>query len=205
MLPLQMSNPLPTITPPRITRIILIFCRELDPTQVPLYLTVKAESGCEVNNCFLNVKDKFEKDGGGIQFGWRIVEIPGIMIEAEFHAVWVSLDQQYSDITPKEESEILFLPDSVRQYDYSSRKWVDNKRKPLSNKAAVIEFITLEKEFVAVQEKFIVDKNLETHIDELRPYGVKFKEVFQKLPNERLGKNAPCPCGSGKKYKKCCG
>ncbi|MHC4574224.1 MAG: SEC-C metal-binding domain-containing protein [Planctomycetota bacterium] len=23
--------------------------------------------------------------------------------------------------------------------------------------------------------------------------------------NSRVGRNAPCPCGSGKKYKKCCG
>ncbi|MDR2090324.1 MAG: SEC-C domain-containing protein [Clostridiales bacterium] len=22
---------------------------------------------------------------------------------------------------------------------------------------------------------------------------------------ERIGRNDPCPCGSGKKYKKCCG
>jgi preprotein translocase subunit SecA len=22
---------------------------------------------------------------------------------------------------------------------------------------------------------------------------------------EKLGPNSPCPCGSGKKYKKCCG
>jgi len=23
--------------------------------------------------------------------------------------------------------------------------------------------------------------------------------------SERVGRNDPCPCGSGKKYKKCCG
>jgi len=23
--------------------------------------------------------------------------------------------------------------------------------------------------------------------------------------SEKIGRNAPCPCGSGKKYKKCCG
>ena len=25
------------------------------------------------------------------------------------------------------------------------------------------------------------------------------------LKSKRLGRNLPCPCGSGKKYKKCCG
>lgn len=26
-----------------------------------------------------------------------------------------------------------------------------------------------------------------------------------KRPSEKIGRNSPCPCGSGKKYKKCCG
>jgi preprotein translocase subunit SecA len=26
-----------------------------------------------------------------------------------------------------------------------------------------------------------------------------------KREGEKIGRNAPCPCGSGKKYKKCCG
>jgi len=26
-----------------------------------------------------------------------------------------------------------------------------------------------------------------------------------KLSNPKVGRNDPCPCGSGKKYKKCCG
>ena len=29
-------------------------------------------------------------------------------------------------------------------------------------------------------------------------------EVFNK-PKRKIGRNEPCPCGSGKKYKKCCG
>ena len=28
---------------------------------------------------------------------------------------------------------------------------------------------------------------------------------LNKLPNRKIGRNSPCPCGSGKKYKKCCG
>jgi preprotein translocase subunit SecA len=26
-----------------------------------------------------------------------------------------------------------------------------------------------------------------------------------KREEDKVGRNAPCPCGSGKKYKKCCG
>ena len=29
------------------------------------------------------------------------------------------------------------------------------------------------------------------------------KPVQKKIP--KVGRNSPCPCGSGKKYKKCCG
>jgi len=31
------------------------------------------------------------------------------------------------------------------------------------------------------------------------------RSVNQIVPSEKIGWNAPCPCGSGKKYKKCCG
>ena len=31
-----------------------------------------------------------------------------------------------------------------------------------------------------------------------------YPEVFNK-PKRKIGRNEPCPCGSGKKYKKCCG
>ena len=29
--------------------------------------------------------------------------------------------------------------------------------------------------------------------------------VFAEPPPAKIGRNAPCPCGSGKKYKNCCG
>ena len=36
--------------------------------------------------------------------------------------------------------------------------------------------------------------------DELQPSAVS---VRRRMP--KVGRNDPCPCGSGKKYKKCCG
>ena len=32
---------------------------------------------------------------------------------------------------------------------------------------------------------------------------IKAKEIREQ--NKNIGRNDPCPCGSGKKYKKCCG
>ncbi len=43
------------------------------------------------------------------------------------------------------------------------------------------------------------DENLEEHLDLLRE---KFARLERGGP--RVGRNDPCPCGSGKKYKKCC-
>jgi uncharacterized protein YecA (UPF0149 family) len=40
----------------------------------------------------------------------------------------------------------------------------------------------------------------ERMIKALKPEMYKEKE-----PERGIGRNAPCPCGSGKKYKKCCG
>ena len=33
----------------------------------------------------------------------------------------------------------------------------------------------------------------------------KLLNPVQPAKSEKIGRNAPCPCGSGKKYKKCCG
>ena len=37
--------------------------------------------------------------------------------------------------------------------------------------------------------------DLEILLDPIKP----------KIAEKKLGRNEPCPCGSGKKYKKCCG
>ena len=34
---------------------------------------------------------------------------------------------------------------------------------------------------------------------------VKQHEKVQQAKSQKVGRNEPCPCGSGKKYKKCCG
>lgn len=43
-------------------------------------------------------------------------------------------------------------------------------------------------------------------IEELEWWGA-FREPRQQevVKKKKVGRNEPCPCGSGKKYKKCCG
>ncbi|MBR2861273.1 MAG: SEC-C domain-containing protein [Clostridia bacterium] len=33
----------------------------------------------------------------------------------------------------------------------------------------------------------------------------KVKKASQQATSQKVGRNDPCPCGSGKKYKQCCG
>jgi uncharacterized protein YecA (UPF0149 family) len=43
-------------------------------------------------------------------------------------------------------------------------------------------------------------------VEEKEKYLNERMEESKKTPqNEKIGRNDPCPCGSGKKYKKCCG
>jgi uncharacterized protein len=39
---------------------------------------------------------------------------------------------------------------------------------------------------------------------ELSAHGSQCQEAAFKEPGNKVGRNDPCPCGSGKKYKKCC-
>ena len=63
-------------------------------------------------DCFVNVSRYAERFGGSIQYGWLIWEWPTIMIEAEFHAVWVTPQGALKDITPNPfgMGQVLFLP-----------------------------------------------------------------------------------------------
>ncbi len=47
-------------------------------------------------------------------------------------------------------------------------------------------------------------------VDRSQPENVVDLELLQnpvptRTVENKIGRNAPCPCGSGKKYKKCCG
>jgi tetratricopeptide (TPR) repeat protein len=50
-------------------------------------------------------------------------------------------------------------------------------------------------------------KELRREILELETEAPKEQDVQKHIPVrvEKIGRNEPCPCGSGKKYKKCCG
>ena len=61
------------------------------------------------------VRARIEADGGAIRFGWRFRDWPGVLLTAEYHAVWEQPDGALVDITPAitEDSESLFAPDDT--------------------------------------------------------------------------------------------
>jgi uncharacterized protein YecA (UPF0149 family) len=48
-------------------------------------------------------------------------------------------------------------------------------------------------------------KPLETPMARVAPAQSSLKKTPVKAGGGHVGRNDPCPCGSGKKYKKCCG
>jgi uncharacterized protein len=60
---------------------------------------------------------------------------------------------------------------------------------------------TPEESLLAAQEELpLAIQNL----FEASPHGVERRGAALQEPEKKVGRNDPCPCGSGKKYKKCC-
>ena len=55
----------------------------------------------------------------------------------------------------------------------------------------------------------ILSEQAERILENNAYYGNPFAGIQREMPYQRetpkVGRNDPCPCGSGKKYKKCCG
>ncbi len=87
------------------------------------------------------------------------------------------------------------------------RKWKD----PAFLKQLRVLASHMQREGVNVKDMSAVKAWLEKHKDDLE--SGKFKDEPQPGQKQEMvvksgpdvGRNDPCPCGSGKKYKKCCG
>jgi hypothetical protein len=122
-------------------------CTELDDTAKPFFVDVSLEPNAKKAECVQNVHSKITKNGGNIEFGWAIWESPEICVHAQYHAVWISLEDKYFDITPKSvhADRILFLPDTKGKHNdgASFNKRLDNVRWPLSDDPLVLEFVKI--------------------------------------------------------------
>ncbi len=196
-------------TPTSINEDVLKFCKEIDSTTNPVFVDVIPDKDSKYQECFRNVEEHVKKFGGRIEYGWTIWEIPHKFIEAEFHAV-INKKGKYIDITPKKDGEekILFLKDSKRKF---TGKLVDNIRKILLDNAETRTKVIMGKKRFEINEKYYDGFEIRIPIFEIKKLETLEKKIFlfeiekDKLEGKiKIGRNEPCPCGSGKKYKKCC-
>ena len=131
-----------TITPMLDDAHVLAFCDSVVPASCVYVAQCFPLLGEPFNECFSIVPKQIAAHGGNQLTGWAIWEVPGVYIEAEFHAVWQRPDGQIVDISPRPFyfPSIIFLPDSKRQY---VGRQVDNIRKPLVRDQHVIRFLYL--------------------------------------------------------------
>ena len=138
--------------PDKVTSPVKRLRNRIAPNERLQYVKVLIESDAEINECFSNLERKIKRDGGGIQYGWAIWYLPGILMEAEFHAVWVSPKGELIDVSPRQIQfkEILFLPGSGTVY---LGRQIDNIRIPLNKDPRVKEYIRLYEELFKIMNE----------------------------------------------------
>jgi hypothetical protein len=192
--------------PEKIDHRIASLIEEIGVSEEPLYIDVTPEPYAEVKECFSAVNRKVGKDGGSRQLGWQIWQIPDIMIEAEFHAVWKSPKGKLVDITPKSKpiNRILFVPDCNSKYDGSQR---NNIRLNLSGNRLVDDFIRTSDAIHRLMNKGqrAYMREIDLSDDEALTYQslLDIKKMILQMAVAGKSINALCICGSGKKYRFC--
>jgi hypothetical protein len=194
-------------------------------------IKVAAAPDARDRNCYINVRDRIEKSGGKMRLGWAVWQHSDLFIEAEPHAVYDPDDgNSWIDCTPhafpdgSKVWDILFIPNDNATYDFNTTDLPDNVRIPLKDDARLVEALKLfsEKNRLMnsvqgidvylpqdVARKVVkIDLQASMLLAEVSHapvggYGLSFQG--QESKREKIGRNDPCPCGSDKKYKKCCG
>jgi len=144
-------------------------------------------------------------NGGQQVNGWAIWQWANVLVEAEAHSVWRSPEGELIDITPhvNGESQVLFLHDAGMVYSGQS---IGNVRLALTGSPLVAELVDLGDRIDAVMCSY--KPGTEIPFSELRHRLLPLKErreAIVRMLNQKAGRNDPCPCQSGLKYKKCCG
>lgn len=199
-------------TPRAVSSAITNLCRELVADPKPCFVPTTPVDEAEPNDCFPVVERYVAEHGGSICYGWTIWEWAGVYAEAEFHAVWRSPSGELRDLTPKllPVSQILFLPDPSRTYE---GRQVNNVRRPLSSSPDVADFLAAaDAEFELMNGGARAEEHgaIRVSASEAAELGtirerrrLAYARIVSRLP--KPGRNDPCPCGSGKKFKKCHG
>ncbi|MGH8420768.1 MAG: SEC-C domain-containing protein [Pseudomonas fluorescens] len=195
-----------TTTPPEITRAVRRLADSVVRGAQPVYLRVQQEADAIAHECFPNVQAKIARDSGTMLCGWQLWGWPHVLVEAEFHAVWISPAGELVDITPKPEGEArtLFVPDPRRSYEGLA---IDNVRLPLRDDLLIRHFIQMSEAIVRVMNRG--DRasrygEISVPANEIQPL-LQARDFLGQSLGAGLREHTPCLCGSGSKYKRCHG
>lgn len=181
---------------------------------------VKTEDGDQPRDCYINVRKRLEQDTKAkMRLGWAVWQHSNVFIEAEPHAVLDRGDgTPWVDCTPHQmpdgsmAREILFIPNDVATYDFDTTDLADNVRVPLLDDPRLREALSLMSEKVKLMNSVPgfgeLPQDVAANIYRVEMQAAQlFTEVMEPHApaGQKVGRNDPCPCGSTKKYKKCCG
>ncbi|WP_461477593.1 hypothetical protein [Pararhodobacter aggregans] len=197
-----------TTTPRKITPAIVKLCAEINSSETPVFVPVKPDRGAIFSECFHNVSQKVEREGGSMLYGWNLWEWSRVFVEAEHHAVWVK-DGELIDVTPKQNSErkILFLPDPSRTYDFESQKRLINVKRSLGRYPSVESWIKASDDFQKAIERNSIRNQASFSDFEIRHHQQAIMnamlDVILDLAADTKQRER-CICASGKEFRKCC-
>lgn len=198
------------ITPAVINETILLLCCEISVNSTPIYVDVRPLSEAQINDCFALVDTQVRLHGGEAVLGWSIWEMPGLFVEAEFHAVWQSPMGELLDIAPKSwpTARIFFLPDPVASYKGIQ---VNNVRRAINNDSDVseylrgfddiFEFMNRGERAALHGEIHLADVEAQEYETICRRNETSYLRIASRIPI--FGPYTACWCGSGKKMKWC--
>lgn len=182
----------------------------MEATTPPEYVISRPNQSEIENECFPMVDEYIAKNQGEKVLGWAIWELPGLFIEAEFHAVWKSPEGELIDLNPRplKTEKILFLPDPNLTYDGYQK---NNFRLALTNNPTISKFLELHDklfDFMNRGDRKGQYGEINLSGEAAYEYGLIAQEMaeiqIQMNKNFKpLGPYDPCICGSGKKAKWC--
>jgi len=122
---------------------------------------IQTESYSRKMQCYSNVREKIEKYGGSIHYGWSVHVTEGIIIEAERHAVWENEERNLICVTPHPsgQSELIFFSDNT---PVDPQLQVDNVRMNITGNKIVNDWIYLSNNvghiYIAIKEGIVAPK-----------------------------------------------
>jgi hypothetical protein len=194
-------------TPRDIHKYVKQLIEKIGAGTTPVWVDIRPTRAARISECFINVPNHIQKHMGGMQYGWTIWQVANLFVEAEFHAVWVSPQGQYLDITPKPERDtrILFLPDDSRKWE---DKLVPNIRVPMIDGPEIQEFFKAVDERNAYREANWTPDGIPTqkHIEDMEAFSMNEGRLMCQMAMTYIPPpNKPCPCESGRQFGNCCG